>query len=97
MFFVSSIMSKSPRLGNGSAHCNRSRIGRPRERASPAPSPTGESVTNGGLRSDRDSRSTVLPATGGAHRPSRAGTHRQVILCGEVRCVSFVGGGSYSV
>ena len=97
MFFVSSIMSKGPHLGNGSAHCNRSRIGRPRERASPAPSPTGESVTNGGLRSDRDRGSTVLPATGGPHRPSRTGTHRQVILCGEVRGVGFIGGGSYGV
>jgi len=90
-------MSKSPRLGNGSAHCNGSWIVRTRIRACPSACPTVETVTASRRGTDRDSHSTVFPSTGGTYGATGPMGHREIVLCRECRRIGLVGGRSNRV
>jgi len=83
-----SVMSEGGCLRDGTAHCNRSRIGGARIGACSAPSPVGKTVTASRVTLDRHGCSTVLPATSWSYRATCSVSHSQVVLRREVCRVS---------
>ena len=90
-------MNESSVLSDGAIHGDRGRIVLPGVRTGASASPIAKTVAVSRCGTNRDSRSTVSPATSGTHPATGPRRHRQEILCLEYGCVGRVSGRRDSV
>ena len=90
-------MNECRRLRDGSAHCDRTWIVRPRIGPCAASSPAGETVASGWRGTNRNSHTASFPSASGTHPTSDSVGHGQEILRLECGCVGRVGGRRDSV